>query len=101
MDVKTVVYIINMFFFVYMFLYSLAYFITTLFSSFSLDDFLVRRKYMGSTNLVNEFNYIPISIIVPAHNEELTIIESIESLLRLDYPMYEIVIVMMDQRIKH
>lgn len=93
MDVKTVVYIINMFFFVYMFLYSLAYFITTLFSSFSLDDFLVRRKYMGSTNLVNEFNYIPISIIVPAHNEELTIIESIESLLRLDYPMYEIVIV--------
>lgn len=48
---------------------------------------------MGSTQLVNEYNYIPISILVPAYNEELTIIDSIESLLKLDYPKFEVVIV--------
>ena len=37
--------------------------------------------------------YFPISIIVPAYNEEVTIIESINSLINLDYNIYEIVIV--------
>ncbi|MEG0371483.1 MAG: glycosyltransferase family 2 protein, partial [Clostridium sp.] len=36
---------------------------------------------------------VPISILVPAFNEEITIIESIESLLHLKYPEYEIVII--------
>lgn len=36
---------------------------------------------------------IPITIIVPAYNEEATIIENILSLLALDYPNYEIVVV--------
>ena len=37
--------------------------------------------------------YFPISIIVPAYNEEVTIIESINSLINLDYKIYEIIIV--------
>ena len=36
---------------------------------------------------------IPITIIVPAYNEEATIIENILSLLALDYPNYEIIVV--------
>ena len=35
----------------------------------------------------------PISILVPAHNEEATIVESVRSLLSLDYPDLQIVIV--------
>ena len=35
----------------------------------------------------------PITILVPAHNEETTIVESIESLLSLDYPELELVII--------
>lgn len=35
----------------------------------------------------------PISIIVPAYNEELTIVESVRALMRLDYPRYEVVVV--------
>lgn len=42
--------------------------------------------------LINNY-YLPISIIVPAYNEEKTIISSIKSLLKLDYNLYEIVIV--------
>lgn len=35
----------------------------------------------------------PISIIVPAYNEEQTIIESVQSLLNLEYPLYEVIVV--------
>jgi cellulose synthase/poly-beta-1,6-N-acetylglucosamine synthase-like glycosyltransferase len=34
----------------------------------------------------------PISLLVPAHNEEKTIVESVDSLLALDYPEIEIVV---------
>ncbi|MFG0213478.1 glycosyltransferase family 2 protein [Brevibacillus porteri] len=38
--------------------------------------------------------YVPrISILVPAYNEELTIIENVRSLLALDYPKYEVVVI--------
>ena len=93
MSINIIIYYINIFFFVYMFLYSIAFFITTVFSSITLEKFLVRREFMGNTVLKNDYNYIPISIIVPAYNEELTIIDSIESLLNLDYKKFEIVIV--------
>lgn len=35
----------------------------------------------------------PISILVPAHNEEGTIVSSVRSLLQQDYPLFEIVVV--------
>lgn len=35
----------------------------------------------------------PIALIVPAHNEEQTIVESVRSLLALDYPELEVVVV--------
>ncbi len=38
-------------------------------------------------------NYTPISILVPAYNEERTILKCIDSLLALEYPEYEIIIV--------
>lgn len=36
---------------------------------------------------------IPVSIVVPAYNEELTIAASVRSLLQLDYPEFEVVVV--------
>jgi len=38
-------------------------------------------------------HYPPISIIVPAYNEEITIQKCVNTLLQLDYPQYEIIIV--------
>ncbi|HEY8572830.1 glycosyltransferase [Phenylobacterium sp.] len=35
----------------------------------------------------------PISLLVPAYNEELTIVESLRSLLSLQYPSFEVVVV--------
>ena len=36
---------------------------------------------------------IPITLIVPAHNEEATIVASIKSLLQLNYPEFEVLVV--------
>jgi cellulose synthase/poly-beta-1,6-N-acetylglucosamine synthase-like glycosyltransferase len=36
---------------------------------------------------------VPISLIVPAHNEESTIVDSIRSILSLHYPQFEVVVV--------
>lgn len=35
----------------------------------------------------------PVSILVPAHNEEATIVDSIASLLQINYPEFEIVVI--------
>ena len=37
--------------------------------------------------------YIPIIIIVPAHNDEMTVVDTVFSLLEQDYKLYEIIVV--------
>ena len=45
-------------------------------------------------NMMQSSPYVPgISIIAPAFNEEKTIIDNVESLLRMDYPNFEVCIV--------
>lgn len=90
---ERIIYAINVFFFLYMFIYAVFYFIMTYLASLSLDDFYVRKKHMSYAMLNNQDNFIPISIIVPAYNEEVTIVDSVNSLLNLDYPEYEIIVV--------
>lgn len=44
--------------------------------------------------IINDSPYTPgVSIIAPAYNEENTIVENVNSLLRQDYPVFEVVIV--------
>ena len=45
------------------------------------------NKLSGSTHAP------PVSLLVPAFNEELTIIENVRSLLSLNYPQYEVIVV--------
>ncbi len=44
-------------------------------------------RYQGSRNMV------PISLLVPAYNEELTIVDNVRNLLSLTYPEYEVIVV--------
>ncbi|MBR3993300.1 MAG: glycosyltransferase family 2 protein [Anaerotignum sp.] len=44
-------------------------------------------------NQVKHDYYVPVSVIVPAYNEEVTIEATIRSLLNLDYRIYEIIVV--------
>ncbi|EJW93540.1 protein containing Glycosyl transferase, family 2 domain protein, partial [gut metagenome] len=55
--------------------------------------------YIGQGNKHNskiyfkKTNYVPVTIVVPAYNEELTVVDTVRSLLTLDYTTYEIVVV--------
>lgn len=62
-------------------------------------SFFAVRRYLGerkATELEKVFQstfFKPISIITPAYNEEETIAESVKSLLQLQYPEHEVVVV--------
>ena len=45
-------------------------------------------RFMSSSK-----NMIPLSLLVPAHNEEVTIVDSIKSMLSLNYTDYEIIVI--------
>ena len=51
-----------------------------------------RRRNMLKNELRDNF-YVPISVIVPAYNEEVTIVSTVKSLLDLHYNIYEIIVV--------
>lgn len=48
------------------------------------DDY---RRYTDSHNL------LPISLIIPAYNEQENIVQNVRSLMKLNYPEYEIIVV--------
>ena len=58
----------------------------------SSDLYAAKRRNLLKNELSNEY-YVPVSILVPAHNEALTIEATIRSLLALDYKLYEIIVV--------
>ena len=45
-------------------------------------------KIMGASH-----NIIPISVLAPAYNEEVTIVESVKSMLNMDYSNFEIIVI--------
>lgn len=78
----------------------LGYFISINFFYFFLNAlaFMQMRRHIhwNELNLFPQFYSgfeLPISIIAPAYNEETTITSSIHSLLQINYPDYEIIVV--------
>ncbi|MGG4456304.1 glycosyltransferase family 2 protein [Brevibacillus porteri] len=69
------------------------YFIIMLFSFKSIMGILKSSIYSRFQTLSGSEHVPPISILVPAYNEELTIIENVRSLLSLNYPRYEVLVV--------
>lgn len=58
----------------------------------SLELYKHRRQEMFKSILPSDY-YLPISIIVPAYNEEVTVADTVRSLLTLEYRAYEIIVV--------
>ena len=75
---------------VYFFAISLIYIILILLSSKKLMEFI--KIVNNDVTIISNYTK-PISIVVPAYNEESTIIDNITSLLNLNYPEFEIVVV--------
>ena len=74
----------------YFLIISMLYIILILISMGKLLDFI--KVIRNEVNIVSSYTK-PISLIVPAYNEEETIIDNIHSLLDLNYPEFEIIVV--------
>lgn len=84
---------LNMFFMYYVFIYALIFFISTIFSVLELNEDKRKRRYLNELSINSKDNYVPVSILVPAYNEEETVSDCINSLMYLDYPEYEIIVI--------
>lgn len=81
---------INIFFVIYMIGYSTFLFLAVVVGS---SELYKKRQQERLKNTLLQSYYIPVSIIVPAYNEEVTVVETVRSLLTLDYNLYEIIVV--------
>ncbi|WP_372642499.1 glycosyltransferase [Ancylomarina sp.] len=85
--------IFNSFFFVYSSLLFLSYIFIAVLSTLDLSFYIRKTKYFRF-DTIKEFKVLPsISIIAPAYNEEASIIDNIRSLLSLEYPKVELIVV--------
>ena len=88
--IQTVLTYVGVFFVLYMMGYASFLFLSVTVGSAALYG--AKQRNALKNELVNDY-YVPVSIIVPAHNESVTIEATIRSLLALDYRSYEIVVV--------
>ncbi len=73
-------------------LQSLLYMVQLIFAGFALRD---RPPVTSATLLWQRYAEVapPIAIIAPAYNEALTIVESVNALLALEYPDFEVIVI--------
>ncbi len=79
---------------VYVLLVNSSYLILAIISFFAVRNHLHRTAIVDDKLL---FRYAamlkPVSILAPAYNEELGVVENIRSLLNLNYPEYEVILI--------
>ncbi len=90
---KNFVLIFSVFCIFYTLALSLTYFMQILLSFRELKNYMRRMKYSDFKNYQNSNNMIPISVLVPAYNESEVIVGNIKSLLNLNYPEYEVIVI--------
>jgi cellulose synthase/poly-beta-1,6-N-acetylglucosamine synthase-like glycosyltransferase len=69
------------------------YIIIYIISFIEISDHMRREVFGGLSELFTSDYAPPVSLVVPAYNEEATIAESVRSFLALHYPMHEVVVV--------
>ena len=89
-NVRIILKFVEGFYIAYLMCYALILAGSVIVGALSIYDSMRKRKLK---NIFEVDKNIKISIIVPAYNEEVTIMDTIESLTKLDYLDYEIIIV--------
>lgn len=77
----------------YFFGINAAYLALVIISFFYIRAQLKKKQVFGLSGIFRSELYKPVSILAPAYNESATIIESLESLLQLQFPDYEVVVI--------
>lgn len=69
------------------------YLIQLISAYFGLRTYVKECQYGDYRRYYESENMIPISLIAPAYNEENMIVDNVKSLLALDFPEYEVIVV--------
>jgi cellulose synthase/poly-beta-1,6-N-acetylglucosamine synthase-like glycosyltransferase len=77
----------------YFIILNAVYLVTSLFAFGALRRYARRLKSLDLGDLVHGAGAPPITLLAPAYNEEATCVEVVRSLLTLEYPEYEILVV--------
>lgn len=77
----------------YFFLLNSFYLLFIILSLFGLNRYRQINTFINFKEIFQMPLVKPISIIAPVYNEEKSVIESIKSLLSLEYPQYEVIVV--------
>ena len=72
--------------------YCIYFFIMSL-SFANISRVIKRSSLTPFDSMAGSAHVPPVSILVPSYNEELTIIENVRSLLSLNYPEYEVIVI--------
>jgi len=84
---------INYYMVAYYVLVNIIYIILIVLSYFGAKDQLRLWRLKHKTMLFEKGMLSSISILAPAYNEELSIIDNVDSLLNLNYPTYEVIVI--------
>jgi cellulose synthase/poly-beta-1,6-N-acetylglucosamine synthase-like glycosyltransferase len=90
---KSIVINFNYFIIYYVLVINFIYFIQLILAAFNLSDYVKKIRYSDYKKYITSDNMIPISILVPAYNEQETIVENIKSLISLNYPKFEVIVI--------
>ena len=87
---RTILTIIEVFFITYLVGYTIILGTSVVIGAVSVYE---KRKKKELKNIIKSGKDIRISILVPAYNEEVTIIQTLNSLINVEYKNYEIIII--------
>ena len=71
---------------------NLGYLLQNAIAAWGIRKYLQTAEQYEAENVFSALD-IPISVIVPAHNESASIITSVKAMLQLEYPQYELIVV--------
>ena len=83
----------NDFVLIYFISLNIIYLILFLVSLYEVLKFIKRTFFSDYQQILKSDMTLPITLIVPAHNEQKTIVDTVRSLQMLNYPEFEIVVV--------
>ncbi len=93
MSISDFILAVNYFVLGYFLLINGIYLALYLISFVEIADYVRREVFSGFSELFTSNYAPPVSVVVPAYNEEATIAESVRSFLALHYPLHEVVVV--------
>lgn len=91
--VRQIIYYFNLFCMFYTLLLSSIYVLQLIISYFRIRKDRKKRVASDYRRYIDSDNLMPVSILVPAHNEQKNIVKSVQNLLNIDYPESEVIVV--------